>query len=165
MREVTLLIWGHRVKGQGQLWHFVFRYRLQFLPSHFQPSPVSCQWWEEEPYWFGVTGSKVKVNFGTLCIRPCGHDTDYSFCPITFRCRVWMMMGETLLILGHGIIGQGQLCPPCEGMPPFALSSYFMLWGKKKCVFTVTCWKKLGSVVQKQFFFLNFILYDWIDAE
>ena len=29
-------------------------------------------------------GSKVKVNFGTLCIRPCGHNTDYTCCsPIT----------------------------------------------------------------------------------
>ena len=29
-------------------------------------------------------GSKVKVNFGTLYIKPCGHDSDYSFCPITY---------------------------------------------------------------------------------
>ena len=26
-----------------------------------------------------------------------------------------MMKGETLLILGHGVIGQGQLCPPARG--------------------------------------------------
>ena len=28
------------------------------------------------------------------------------------------------MILGHGVTGQGQLCPPppCEGMPRFALS-------------------------------------------
>ena len=90
MRGGTLLIWGHGVKGQGQLWHSVYktlwtRYRLQFLPNHFQTSHVNCWWWEEETYWFGVTGSKVKVDFGTLCIRPCGHDTDCSFCPITFK--------------------------------------------------------------------------------
>ena len=30
-------------------------------------------------------GSKVKVNFGTLCIRPCGQDKDYSLCQITFK--------------------------------------------------------------------------------
>ena len=81
MRGGTLLIWGHGVKGQSQLWHYVYktlwaRYRLQFLPNHFQTSYVSCVWWEEKPYWFGVTGSNVKVNFGTMCIRPCGHDTD-----------------------------------------------------------------------------------------
>ena len=61
------------------------RYRLQFLPNHFQTSHVHCWWWEEEPYWFWVTGSKVKVNFGTLSIRPCGHNTDYSLFPITFK--------------------------------------------------------------------------------
>ena len=32
---------GHGVKGQGQLWHSVYKtlwtgYRLQFLPNHFQ---------------------------------------------------------------------------------------------------------------------------------
>ena len=41
MRGGTLLIWGHRVKGQGQLWHSVYKtlwtwYRLQVLPNHFQ---------------------------------------------------------------------------------------------------------------------------------
>ena len=32
----------------------------------------TCKLWmmREEPYWFWVTGSKVKVNFGTLCMRP-----------------------------------------------------------------------------------------------
>ena len=90
MRGGTLLILGHGVKGQGQLWHSVnktlwVRYRLLFLLNHFQTSHAHCSWWEEEPYWFWVTGSKVKVNFGTLCIKPYGHDTDYSFCPITFK--------------------------------------------------------------------------------
>ena len=41
-----------------------------FVPNQFQTLHVSCGWWEEEPYWFWVTGSKVKVNFGTLCKRP-----------------------------------------------------------------------------------------------
>ena len=116
MRGGTLLILGHGVKGQGQLWHSVYktlwtRYRLQFLPNHFQTSHVSCGWWEEEPYWFWVTGSKVKVNYGTLCIWPCGHNSDYSLCPITFKLHMHftMMRGGTLLILGHGVKGQGQL--------------------------------------------------------
>ena len=26
-----------------------------------------------------------------------------------FTCKLWMMRGGTLLILGHGVIGQGQL--------------------------------------------------------
>ena len=46
----TLLILGHGIKGQGQLWHSVYKtlwagYRLQFLPDHFQTSHVSCGWW------------------------------------------------------------------------------------------------------------------------
>ena len=57
------------------------RYRLQFLSDHFHTSHVICSWWEEEPYWFSVTGSKAKVKFGTLSIKPCGHDTDNSFLP------------------------------------------------------------------------------------
>ena len=90
MRGGTLLIFGRWVKGQGQLWHSLYktfwaRYRLQLLPDHFQTSHAHCWWWEEEPYWFLVAGSKVKVNFGTLCLKPCGHDTDYSFCPITLK--------------------------------------------------------------------------------
>ena len=45
--EGTLLIFGREVKGQGQLWHIVYktllaRYRLQFLPNHFQTSHTSC---------------------------------------------------------------------------------------------------------------------------
>ena len=41
MRGGTLLILGHGVKGQGQLWHSVYKtlwtwYRLQFLSNHFQ---------------------------------------------------------------------------------------------------------------------------------
>ena len=44
-----------------------------------------------------------------------------------FTCKLWMMKGGTLLILGHGVIGQGQLCSPCEGMPRFALSSFYFV--------------------------------------
>ena len=47
-----------------------------------------------------VAGSKVKVNFCTLCIRPCGHDSDESFAQSLSNSK-----------------GQGQLCPP----PPFTL--------------------------------------------
>ena len=90
MRGGTLLILGQRVKGQGQLGHFVYktlwaRYRLQFLPNYFQTSHVSSSWREEEPYLFWVTGSKVKVKISTSPMKPCGHNTDYSFCPITFK--------------------------------------------------------------------------------
>ena len=39
-----------------------------------------------------------------------------------------MMRGETLLILGHGFIGQGQLYPGKE-MPRFPLSSWTVAAG------------------------------------
>ena len=30
-------------------------------------------------------GSKVKVKLGPLSTKPCGHNTDYRFCLITFK--------------------------------------------------------------------------------
>ena len=140
--------------------HFALwaRYRLVFAQSL---SNFTCKLWKMRGGTW-VTGSKVKVNFGTLCKRHCGQDTDYSFCPITFKlhmyvvederrnlinfgsqgkrsrstlalcenglvgtiqttvyvqslliftCKLWMMRVGTLLILGHRVIGQGQLCP------------------------------------------------------
>ena len=39
-------------------------------------------------------GSNVNVNFGTLCIRPRGHDTNYSFCPITFKLNMYVVGDE-----------------------------------------------------------------------
>ena len=50
-----------------------------------------------------VTGSKVKVNCDTVCIRPCGHDSDHSFAQSlsNFTCKLWMLRGRTLLIFGQ----------------------------------------------------------------
>ena len=81
----------HRFPGWHQReWSWVDTSRIEFL--------------------FWVTGSKVKVNFGTLYIRPCGQDTDFSVQSLSnFTCKLWMMRGGTLLILGHGVKGQGQL--------------------------------------------------------
>ena len=47
MRGGTLLIFGHGIKGQSQLWHSLYktlwtRYRLQISPNHFQTSHASC---------------------------------------------------------------------------------------------------------------------------
>ena len=111
MRGRTLLILGHKVKGQGQLWHSVYKtlwaqYRLQFYFNHFQTSHVSCGWWEEESYWFWVTGSKVKVIFGTLCIKPCGLDTDYTFTPITFKLHMSFVDDENRNPIKFGSWGQ-----------------------------------------------------------
>ena len=30
----------------------------------------------------------IKVNFDALSVKPCGHDTGYSSCPITFKCHM-----------------------------------------------------------------------------
>ena len=114
----------------------------------------SCGWWEEELYWFCVTGSKVKVNFGTLYKRPCGQDTDYNSSPITLNvriqttivvqslsnltCKCWMMRGGNILILGHGVKDQSQLLH----------STYKTLWTQYRLYFEsnlfqtshVSCW-------------------------
>ena len=61
-------------------------------------------------------GSKVKVNFGTLCIRPCEHDTDYSFCPITFKLHMYVVDDKKNPIdLGSKVkVNFGSLCiGPC----------------------------------------------------
>ena len=47
-----------------------------------------------------------------------------------FICKLWMTREGTLLILGHGVIGQGQLCPPrpargCHGLCCLVLSIYY----------------------------------------
>ena len=41
-----------------------------------------------------------------------------------------MMRGGTLLILGHGVTGQGQLCPPARGCHALLLSS-IIAWQRK----------------------------------
>ena len=59
-------------------------------------------------------GSNFKVIFGTLCIIPCGHDTDYKF-PVfaqslsNFTFKLRMIGGGTIWIFGHDVKGQGQL--------------------------------------------------------
>ena len=77
MKGGTLLILVSGVKGQGQLWHCVDKtlwtqYKQQFLPNHFETSRASCEWWEQESYWFWVEGSKVEVNFGFLPVNLVG---------------------------------------------------------------------------------------------
>ena len=152
MSFVSLCMRGSVCPSRFNLWA---ECRLQFLSYHFQTSYASCSWWEEEPYWFWVKGqgqiwhfvyktlwtryrlvfaqwlsnftcklfmmrggtllilghgSKVKVKFGTLY-----HLVDtiqtIIFFVITFKLtwKLFMMRGGTLLILGHGVKGQGQL--------------------------------------------------------
>ena len=51
-------------------------------------------------------GSKVKVNFGTLCIIPCGHDSGYSFCPNTFKLHMLVVDDERKNSIDFGSRGQ-----------------------------------------------------------
>ena len=53
------------------------------LPNYVQNLHVNIDQ-ERNPIDF-ESGSKVMVNFGTLCIKPCGHDADCSFNPITLK--------------------------------------------------------------------------------
>ena len=58
------------------------------------------------PIDFNVTGSKVKVNFGTLCIIHCGHNSNYSFCPITFKLHMHVYHDERRNPIDFGSRGQ-----------------------------------------------------------
>ena len=51
-------------------------------------------------------GSKVKVNFGTLCIGSWGHDTGYSFCQITFKLHMEVVDDERRNPIDLGSRGQ-----------------------------------------------------------
>ena len=102
---------------------------IQFKTNHFQTSLVSCWWWKENPFWFWVTGSNVKVIFYTQSLWT---STYNRFGPITLKLHMkvvddemrnwtlsikpcgyvvqsrsilahkfWMTRGGTLLISGH----------------------------------------------------------------
>ena len=72
-----------------------------------------------------ILDHKVKVNFGTPSIKPCGHDKTTIFAKSlsNFICKLWMMKRGTQLNLGHG--DQGQL----------GLSVYKDLWAQYRLQF------------------------------
>ena len=47
-------------------------------------------------------GSKVKVNLGTLCIKPCWHNTDYNFSPITLKLCMEVVDDERMSLTDFG---------------------------------------------------------------
>ena len=104
------------------------------------------------PIDFGSWGERSRSTLA-LCIKPAWQDTDYSCCQITFKLHMQVVDDErrnpidleswgrrssklwhlcikpyghhTLFILDHGVKCCGQLWPPWEGMPRFALFSSF----------------------------------------
>ena len=51
-------------------------------------------------------GSKVKVNFSTLCIKLCGHCIDYSFCLFTFKLHMYVVDNKKRNPIDFGSLGQ-----------------------------------------------------------
>ena len=90
LEEKPYWFWTLGVKFQGQSWHFVYqtlwaRYRLHcFAQSllNFICKLSMTRGGTRLIFDYGVKGQGQLLH---LCIRPCGHDTDYSFCPITFK--------------------------------------------------------------------------------
>ena len=109
MKGSTLLTLGNNVKGQinsGTQPVKPCEHNIDYIfcPINFQTSHTSWLWWEENPYWFRVSGSTFKVNFvcaiqTTFCVQ--SHSN--------FTCKLWLMGGGALLIFGHGVKGKGQL--------------------------------------------------------
>ena len=108
MRGGTLLILGHGVKSQGQIWHFVYktlwtRYRLLFCPITFKLHIKVVHDERMNPIDFG---SKVKVNLGTLCIKTCWQNKKYRFSPITFKLHMSVMDNERINLIDFGLRSQ-----------------------------------------------------------
>ena len=70
-------------------------------------SNFTCKLWiiRGGIYWFRLAGSKVKVSFSILYIKPCGHDTDYSFCPLTFKLNMQVVDDERKNTIDLGLWG------------------------------------------------------------
>ena len=129
-RWETLLILGQRSTSTFALYvkDIVDRIQTTVMPNHFQTSHVSCGWWEEEQINCGSQGQRSRSTLAFCVYGLVGtiQTAVYVQSLSNFTCKLWMMRRESLLILGHGVIGQGQLCPPpSEGMPSFALPSLY----------------------------------------
>ena len=69
----------------------------------------------------------VKINFVTLCMKPCGHEKDYSFSPITFKLYMQVVDEEKRnpIDFRSWVNGQGQRC----------YSLYETLWARNRLQF------------------------------
>ena len=67
-----------------------------------------------------ILSHRVQGQRRTLPVKPCGHGSGYSFCPLTFKLHMLVVDDksrerETLLISGHGVKCRGQLLPLAHG--------------------------------------------------
>ena len=129
MREGTLLIWGHRVKGQGQLLHSVYKalwaqYRLQFMSNHFQTSHVGYGWWGENPIDFGSRGHRSRSTLpparGCHALRCL---VNYGFLHMVANgelCCLSDNTGSVLIIYDQtNIVSYAFLCPHMEWLEAY----------------------------------------------
>ena len=100
MRGGTLLILGHGVKGQGQLWNLVGTIATTVFAQSL--SNFTCKLWMMRGGTVLILGHGIKGQ-GQLAT------TVFAQSLSNFTCKLWMMRGGTLLILGHWVKGQGQL--------------------------------------------------------
>ena len=77
-----------------------------FAKSTYKLHMHICHDERRNPIDFGFTGSKLKVNFGTLYIKHCGHDSDDSFFPITFKLHMRICHDERRNPIDFGSRGQ-----------------------------------------------------------
>ena len=78
------MILGHGVKGQGQLWHSMYKtcghdtdYSFCQITFKLHMQVVNDE--RRNPIDFG-SGDQRSRSTLALCIKPCGHDTEYSCC-------------------------------------------------------------------------------------
>ena len=134
MRGETLLILGHWIKDQCQLWHSVYktlwaRYRLQFLPNHFQTLHISLDDERRNLIDFGSRGQRSRSTLALLCIRPCGHDSDYSICSITFKLHMLVVDDERRNPIDFGSQGHRSrsTLPPARGCQALCCLIHFVI--------------------------------------
>ena len=94
-------------------WPILFGFWLFIIPLQ--------QRWRAQQRWRGQSNAAVRgwvsewvsalVRMWVRHALPCGHDIDYSFSQSfsNFTCKLLMMRGGTLLILGNGVKDQDQL--------------------------------------------------------
>ena len=69
-------------------------------------------------------------HFGTVCIRHCGHNTNYSLSPIFYKLYMSVADDEGRNPIDSGSQGQrsSSILLTCEGMPRFALSTLLLTY-------------------------------------